>query len=128
VTVTGAAPVVDVQSSQRREVLTADALEALPTGRTFSTVAKAVPAVAGQAADVGGSTSSEFRGGVFAYGGPGEQIMVDGMACWPDSREQVDMMQKHVAAVSLGALLAFGALTHAATQNSLIQAVKRGDV
>ena len=83
ITVTGAAPVVDVQSSQRREVLTSEVMDALPTGRTFSTLAKALPAVAGQAADVGGSTSSEFRGGVSAYGGPGEQILIDGMSMSP---------------------------------------------
>ena len=83
ITVTGAAPVVDVQSSQRREVLTSEVMDTLPTGRTFSTLAKALPAVAGQAADVGGSTSSEFRGGVSAYGGPGEQILIDGMSMSP---------------------------------------------
>lgn len=83
ITVTGTAPVVDVQSSQRREVLTSEVMDTLPTGRTFSTLAKALPAVAGQAADVGGSTSSEFRGGVYAYGGPGEQILIDGMSLSP---------------------------------------------
>ena len=45
ITVTGESPIVDVQSSQRREVVNSEMLEALPTGRSFVTMAGTVPAV-----------------------------------------------------------------------------------
>src|SRR4030081_3375644 len=43
VTVTGESPIVDVQTSQRREVVSQTLLESLPTGRNFQLMAGTVP-------------------------------------------------------------------------------------
>src|SRR3984893_15786777 len=63
ITVTGESPVVDVQTSQRREVVTQELLEALPTGRSFILEAATVPAVTTGTLDVGGSGSVWGGGG-----------------------------------------------------------------
>ena len=55
VTVTGESPIVDVQTSQRREVVNQQLLEAMPTGRSFVMMANTVPAVSTGSFDVGGS-------------------------------------------------------------------------
>ena len=44
-TVTGAAPVVDVQTAVRRDVITNEQVESLPTGRMYSSIAQTLPAV-----------------------------------------------------------------------------------
>jgi hypothetical protein len=68
VTVSGASPVVDVQGTQRREVVTRDLIETLPTGRSYQTIAATLPAVSTDRFDVGGSTQM-WQGKVTAYGG-----------------------------------------------------------
>ena len=83
VTVTGETPVVDVRTTQRREVLSREVMDALPTGRNYTTIAKGIPAIAAGATDVGGSSFSEVRGGIRAYGGDGEEIFQDGMSMAP---------------------------------------------
>src|SRR5438552_1635931 len=45
VTVTGESPIVDVQNTQRREVVTRELLDALPTGRDFQTIGNVLPGV-----------------------------------------------------------------------------------
>ncbi len=56
VTVTGAAPIVDVQQAQQQEVFDSDVLDAIPTGRTVQNVAVLVPAVvSSQPSGVGGT-------------------------------------------------------------------------
>lgn len=77
-TVTGAAPVVDVQSNQQRQVLNRTLLESLPTGdRSFST--NTVPAIS-RGIDVGGSNQMAHNT-MAAYGLVGEQeILIDGMS------------------------------------------------
>ena len=56
VTVTGAAPVVDVQQAQQQEVFDSTVLDAIPTGRTVQNVAVLVPAVvSSQPSGVGGT-------------------------------------------------------------------------
>src|SRR5262245_43195729 len=84
VTVSGAAPVVDVQRAERREVVNREVIDTIPTGRTMTSLARAMPAVVvsgGGAAvtDVGGTDSQSFRG-VNAYGGGPEQVRIDGMS------------------------------------------------
>src|SRR5688572_29807802 len=110
VTVTGASPVVDVQSSVRREVVTRESLEALPTGRSFVTMANALPAVTTGGFDVGGSSSMWHGGGMQVHGSDNgdSRNMVDGMvadamfgngqcACLYDNE-----MQTEEIAVTLG--------------------------
>jgi hypothetical protein len=81
ITVTGASPVVDVQSSQRREVVNRDMLEALPTGRSFVTMAGTVPAVSTGQFDVGGSTSMWQGGSLTVHGSLNvdSRTLIDGM-------------------------------------------------
>ena len=56
VTVTGAAPIVDVQQARQQEVFDSDVLDAIPTGRTVQNVAVLVPAVvSSQPSGVGGT-------------------------------------------------------------------------
>ena len=54
-TVTGDAPLVDVQSTGRSQVLTREVLDAIPTGRSFQSVGQLVVGVQLSRPDVGGS-------------------------------------------------------------------------
>jgi hypothetical protein len=83
-TVTGQSPVVDVRGSERRDVVSAQAVDDLPTGRTLPSIARMLPAMtvtaggANGVVDLGG-TASLFIGGMRAYGSVGEAVMMDGM-------------------------------------------------
>ena len=59
VTVTGASPVVDVQSTQRTHVLTREMLDSLPTARNYSGLAALMPGVRMSNTDVGGNQQME---------------------------------------------------------------------
>jgi carboxypeptidase family protein/TonB-dependent receptor-like protein len=59
VTVTGESPVVDVSSTSRVQVLTREALDALPTGRSIYSMAQLVPGVLLNQPDVGGSRAMQ---------------------------------------------------------------------
>lgn len=79
-TVSGASPVVDVQSAVKAQVLSTELLAALPTARNFQTAGLALPGLKAGGFDVGGSTQQQ-QGVVVSAGGAGtDQIMmVDGM-------------------------------------------------
>ena len=81
ITVTGETPVVDVQSSSRREVLSQDLLEAIPTGRSFVLMANTVPAVTTGGFDVGGSSAMWTGGSLIAHGSQtrDSRTLIDGM-------------------------------------------------
>ena len=68
VTVTGASPVVDVQTSNRREVVSQQLLEAIPTGRSFVLMANTVPSVSTGSFDVGGSAAMWVGGSLLVHG------------------------------------------------------------
>ncbi len=83
ITVTGASPIVDVQSTTRRDVLSREMIETLPTGRSYQTVMQTLPAVSAQGNvrfDVGGSTTMQQGSGA-AYGGQAGDfvLMIDNM-------------------------------------------------
>ncbi len=59
VTVTGASPVVDVQTTQRTHVLNRELLDSLPTGRNYSGLAALMPGVKMSNTDVGGNQQME---------------------------------------------------------------------
>ena len=59
ITVTGDAPVVDVQSTQRTTVLNRDLLDSLPTARNYSGLAALMPGVRMSNTDVGGNQQME---------------------------------------------------------------------
>ena len=80
VTVSGASPVVDVQSSVKTQVLNTELLAALPTARNFQTAGLALAGLKAGGFDVGGSTQQQQGVLVYAGGTGGDQIMmVDGM-------------------------------------------------
>ena len=69
-TVSGQSPVVDVQSTVRRDVVTQEQLQTLPTGRSLQAMATMLPAVVnsgGGGTDVGGSAQMQ-QGNITAYG------------------------------------------------------------
>src|SRR6059036_3230009 len=71
ITVSGATPIVDIQSTQSRSVLTKEQVDALPTGRSYQSIAATVPALGSALAgsfDVGGGNQM-WQGTVVAYGG-----------------------------------------------------------
>src|SRR5213594_1855542 len=83
ITVSGAAPVVDVQSTRVRSVLTKEQVDALPTGRSYQSIAATVPALGSALAgrfDVGGGNQM-WQGTVVAYGGLSADfaVQIDGM-------------------------------------------------
>ena len=80
VTVTGETPVVDVQNTMRREVVTRDLLDTLPTGRDFQTIGNTLPGVTMGRFDVGGSSTAQ-SGTLVAFGSRGAdfQLKIDGM-------------------------------------------------
>jgi hypothetical protein len=59
VTVTGAAPLVDVQSTQRQQVVTRELLDSVPTARNYSGMASLMPGVRMSNTDVGGNQQME---------------------------------------------------------------------
>src|SRR6059036_4030276 len=70
ITVSGAAPLVDVQSTQSRTVLSKEQVDVLPTGRSYQSIAATIPALGSALAgrfDVGGGTQM-WQGTVVAYG------------------------------------------------------------
>jgi hypothetical protein len=80
ITVSGASPIVDVQTTQQRDVLTRDVLDALPTGRNYQTIGATLPGVSMGRFDVGGSTAMQ-QGTVITAGSIGADMamLVDGM-------------------------------------------------
>jgi hypothetical protein len=58
-TVTGASPVVDVQSTTKSQVLTREVLDAVPTGRTIQGMGQLITGVSLNIPDVGGSRAMQ---------------------------------------------------------------------
>ncbi len=81
VTVTGESPLVDVQSSLRRDVVNRELLDVLPTGRDFQTIGNVLPSVSMGRGDVGGSSTAQ-SGTLVAFGSRGAdfQLQIDGMS------------------------------------------------
>ncbi len=59
ITVTGASPTVDVSSNSKVEVMTAEILDQVPTGRTIQALAQLVSGVSLNVPDVGGSRAMQ---------------------------------------------------------------------
>jgi hypothetical protein len=81
ITVTGESPVVDVQTSSRREVVSQELIESLPTGRNFQLLAGTVPAVSTGVFDVGGSSAMWTGGSLLVHGSQtrDSRTLIDGM-------------------------------------------------
>ncbi len=80
VMVTGASPLVDVQTTAKREVLSRDLLDTLPTGRSFQGIGATLPALSMGRFDVAGSNAMQ-QGVLVVYGGTGTDLAmeVDGL-------------------------------------------------
>jgi Carboxypeptidase regulatory-like domain len=80
ITVSGEAPVVNVQSASEQKTLGKAALDALPTARSFATLGTALPGVAANQRDVGG-TQGERGNMLSAHGGStlDMTLNIDGM-------------------------------------------------
>ena len=81
ITVTGESPVVDVQSISQQKTLGKDALDALPTARSFATLGTTLPGVQANQRDVGG-TQGERGNMLSAHGGNPQDmtLQVDGIS------------------------------------------------
>ncbi|MEQ1731354.1 MAG: carboxypeptidase-like regulatory domain-containing protein, partial [Vicinamibacterales bacterium] len=79
-TVTGAAPTVDVQSTTKSQVLNREALDAIPTGRTIQGMGQLITGVSLNAPDVGGSKAMQ-QTYMSAHGAGASQttVQVDGL-------------------------------------------------
>src|SRR5436190_5871413 len=81
ITVTGEAPVVDVQSAAQTRAVTAQAFKELPSGGSWIQMAALVPAVRAGNTDVGGVLGDQTGAQVSAHGSlSGDGVsMIDGM-------------------------------------------------
>jgi hypothetical protein len=80
ITVTGNSPVVDVQTTARRQVLTRDGLDSIPTSRNFQQIGSLIPGVRMSAPDVGSSNSMNMTTlSGHGLGGKETTYQVDGM-------------------------------------------------
>jgi hypothetical protein len=79
-TVTGAAPVVDVQSTTKSQVLSREVLDAVPTGRTIQGMGQLITGVSLNIPDVGGSRAMQ-QTYMSAHGMTASQttVLVDGL-------------------------------------------------
>jgi hypothetical protein len=80
ITVSGASPVVDVQTNVKSQVLARDVLDAVPTARTIQSLGQLVVGVALSSPDVGGSRAmQQTYFAVHGVGASGTMVMVDGL-------------------------------------------------
>jgi hypothetical protein len=68
ITVTGEAPVVDVQSTTQQRVLSSDVIDALPSARNYFGLARMIPGTLGGGNDVGGSLIQDVGQSVTVHG------------------------------------------------------------
>ena len=68
ITVTGEAPTVDVSTTSRSAVLSADTIDALPSSRNYASLARMIPAAVFNGTDVGGSQLQLVGGSVQIHG------------------------------------------------------------
>jgi hypothetical protein len=78
VTVSGEAPVVDVQSAKRQEVLSNDVVAAIPTGRSYNALMVLIPGVAVTSADVATGPCGACTFGVHGRNNEG-RVQIDGI-------------------------------------------------
>jgi hypothetical protein len=76
ITVTGEAPVVDVQTVTRQSVLNAETIDALPTSRNYATLARLIPGTNSSVNDVGGGAIQDVGGSTTIHGGKNQDQRV----------------------------------------------------
>jgi hypothetical protein len=83
ITVSAAAPIVDVQSGAKQSVLRQDVLTGIPTGRTQFTAATLIPGMNLSNQDVGGTNIINTTGGaitIHGSNGNDQRVMIDGLS------------------------------------------------
>ena len=70
ITVTGEAPLVDVQSTTKQAVLSNDIVNAIPSGRNYYTLGVLIPGVSSSSTDVGGNLG-DTMGSLTSHGSKG---------------------------------------------------------
>jgi hypothetical protein len=83
ITVSGAAPIVDVQSGSKQAVLNQQVLTDIPTGRTQFTAATLIPGMNLSNQDVGGTNIINTTGGSITIHGSNandQRVMIDGLS------------------------------------------------
>ncbi|MGC4081152.1 MAG: TonB-dependent receptor [Vicinamibacterales bacterium] len=114
ITVSGGAPLVDVQSTQKSAVLPREVLDSVPTGRTFAAESALVPGVKVSESNVGGARSgSQQRLTVHGSVSADATIEVDGisMNSWGDvqpNHNEGMWQEVSVQTAGLGAEVATG--------------------
>ena len=80
VTVTGASPIVDTQNVLKRQVVSKDTIDAMPTSKNWSTIGVMTVGVSSNQSDVGGS-AGEHQNQLKAHGGSFNDrlVQLDGM-------------------------------------------------
>ncbi len=80
VTVSGASPVVDVQSNAKTQVLSRDVLDAVPSAKTIQSLGQLIVGVTLSSPDVGGSRAmQQTYFAVHGTGASGSMVTVDGL-------------------------------------------------
>jgi hypothetical protein len=80
ITVTGEAPTVDIQSTTRQQVMSREVIDALPTGRNYSSFGALLPGVNTSARDVGGAGGDTMSQLTIHGSRPGDQrVMQNGV-------------------------------------------------
>lgn len=98
ITVSGAAPVVDIQNVRQQAVMSRDVVDTIPTGRYFNNLGVLVPGMVtgttyGVGQDVGGqSGQSHQRMSIHGGAQTGQRIMVDGMSMSPWTQEDAALV------------------------------------
>jgi hypothetical protein len=82
ITVTGDAPVVDVQTITQQRVLTSDMVDALPSARNYFGLARMIPGTSGGGNDVGGSLIQDVGQSVTVHGSRNvdQRVTVNGVS------------------------------------------------
>src|SRR3954471_306487 len=79
ITVTGATPIVDIQSTTKQTVFNHELIDALPTNRTTQGLGALVPGAVTPAGNVGGAASEPLNGITSVHGLGDTRVMVNGV-------------------------------------------------
>ena len=98
ITVSGAAPLVDIQNVQQQAVMTREVIDAIPTGKAFNNLGVLVPGMVtgttyGVGQDVGGQSGQSHQRMAIHGGSESDQrLLVDGMSMSPWTQEDASLV------------------------------------
>lgn len=102
ITVSGQSPIVDIQNTKQRMVMTRDVVDTIPTGKTFNSMGALIPGIVltqnagtSMTQDVGGQSGNDHMVMAIHGGrGPDQQIQLDGLSIATMLR--VDSAQQYI--------------------------------